>query len=126
MTESIREQELWAISKAVLADALAYCLLLPNGEALRSGCSTVLPGGIPADIWVSSFIPPRPAGDLPPEAYIRWTLWPNDPSPRPNGYINVAFRPDRAWQLTGHTHYRRIVPRAGALKLLIEHLTLPQ
>lgn len=119
MSTAVREREFWAIIKAVFADALSRGVLSANGEAIRGKYSTILKGNTPANVTVT-FIPPRLAGDLLPEAYFRWTLWPDETGRRPQGYFNVAYRSGWGWILYGDYEYRRVVARATDLTSLVE------
>lgn len=119
MNNRMREQEFWAIAKAVLVDALSRGVLSPHGEAMRGKYLTILRGNIPAEVKVS-FLPPRPAGDLSPEAYLHWTLWPHEAGRHPKGYFNVAYRPHMGWCFYGHDEYRRVMARAADLTPLVE------
>lgn len=120
MSNHVREREFWAIARAVLDDALSRGILSSHGEALRGDFSTVLRGHVPAKVTVS-FLPPRPAGDLPPEAYLRWTLWPDETGPRPRGYSSVMFDLDRGWNFYGDDDYCRVVARSADLKPLLDY-----
>lgn len=105
MNRDDKDREFFAISRAVLTDAIAGNVLRPDGSVARCSYSTLLFESAPATVTLSSFFPPRPAGDLPPEAYLRFLLWPDEPGPRPRGLFNVAFRGGEGWMLYGDQEY---------------------
>lgn len=119
MSTAVREREFWAIIKAVFADALSRGVLSSDGQAVRGEYSTILQGNIAANVTVS-FIRARPAGQLLPEAYFRWTLWPDEGGRHPKGFFNVAYRSGWGWILYGDYEYRRIVARTADLAPLLE------
>ena len=119
MSRDEDDRELYALVRLILADAEARNVLRPDGRAKRCSYSTVLVEGVPAMVTLSSFFPPRSAGDMPPEAYLQFVLSPDGSSPRPKGYFNVAFRVDRGWMLYGDQEYRRDAGRSAELTRLI-------
>ncbi len=120
MNHEERDQQYFAIIRSILADAVARGVLSDDGQATRCNYKAMLPGSIPAEVALSSFIPPRPAGDLPPEAYLKFRLWADEPRPHARGYFNVAFRADRGWMLYGDFDYHSVRTRAADLERLVE------
>jgi len=101
MTREEKDRDFFAIAKAILADAVHWGILRDDGEAARCSFSTVLGDNSSVRVTITSYIPPRPAGDLPPEAYLRFEMAPNGSKPTRKGCVNVAFRYDRGWALYG-------------------------
>jgi hypothetical protein len=120
MNRDQRDRQHFAIVRAVLADAVTRGVLSEDGHGTRCCYRTLLPGNIPADVTLSLFLRPRPAGDLPPEAYLKFELWPDEPRPRPHGHFSVAFPGDRGWTLYGDYNYRAVVKRTEALEDLVK------
>jgi hypothetical protein len=96
-----KEQEFWNVAKAIIGDAVARGILRDDGEAVRCSFSTVLADNSSVRVTISSYIPPPPAGDLPPEAYLRFEIAPSGSKASRKGCVNVAFRCDRGWVLYG-------------------------
>ena len=119
MNRHDRDREFCAVAKLVLADAAERNVLASDGHTISCSYSTVLLESVPALVTLYSFLPPRPVGDLPPEAYLRFVLWPGEPRPRPTGKFNVAFRENRGWVLYGDQDYRRTTGRSAELARLI-------
>ncbi len=119
MTREQRDREQLAIAKAVLADATNRNVLSADGVAIRRTYSTVLPGNVPAEVELSSCLPTPPAGDHPPEAYLKFRLWPKEPRPRPRGYFNVVFRKEQGWMLYGDFNYQSVRTRSANIEKLV-------
>ena len=120
MVNHTRDREFWAIAKTILADPVALEVLSRHGHASYDGFSTILSGLIPAEITVL-FLSPPPSGNVPPEVYLYWTLWSNEPGRHPHGHFCVTWRTDSGWKYSGDEKYRRVAARADALRQLPEY-----